>query len=343
MSSADGDERTALHRSIVIWAGIFLLTVAAAFSAVGILNRELFSASAFVRIYLHTLAQHDVAGALDMPGVDLATDDEPGTGEAALVSPDAIGTVTDIHAVSDTEIAPGWHRIVYSYTLTGLDQRTARGQTEFDVEQSGTSWLFFPEWQFRRAPTATLGVTVSHAGEFTAGTAEVATSDPAAFHATERYQVLVPSLYVLSHDSEYLGARPVSAAVTATSSTVSAIVDVQPTTRFLDRVQNTVDDFLDDCAAQPVLYPPGCPFGQDVNDRIASDPAWSIEHYPTLTILAGQNTWVVPNAAGSARIAVDIRSLYDGTVTTLDASVPFDVTFSLSIQPDNSITFAPRA
>jgi hypothetical protein len=343
MSTADGEKRTALHRSIVIWVGLFLLTVAALFSAIGILNRELYSASAFVRIYLDAISHHDVDAALATPGVVLSTDDEPGAGSAALVTPDALGGLDDVEQLSDTEMAPGRHRIVYGYTLSGLDQHSTRGQSEFDVVQSGTSWLFFPEWRFVRSPVATATVTVSHASSFTAGRTEVETADPAAFHASQDYEVLVPSLYVLSHASEYLGANSVAMAATAPKSTLSAIVDVQPTTTFLDEVQTTVNGFLDDCAEETALYPPGCPFGQDINDRIASDPAWSIESYPTLTILAGQDSWIVPNAPGSAHITVDIRSLFDGTVTTLDATVPFDVTFSLSILPDGSVAFAPRA
>lgn len=342
MSTADEDERTALHRSIVIWVGLFLLTVAALFSAIGILNRELYSASAFVRIYLDAVSHHDVDAALATPGVVLTTDDEPGSGSAALVTPDALGGIDDVEQLSDTEIAPGRHRIVYGYTLTGLGQHSTHGQSEFDVVQSGTGWLFFPEWRFVRSPVATATVTVSHASSFTVGRAEVDTADAAAFHASQDYEVLVPSLYVLSHASEYLGAYPIAMTATAPRSSVSAIVDVQPTTAFLDEVQTTVNRFLDDCAEETVLYPPGCPFGQDVNDRIASEPAWSIENYPTLTILAGQDSWIVPNSAGSAHITVDIRSLFDGTVTTLDASVPFDVTFSLTIQPDGSVQFAPR-
>jgi hypothetical protein len=41
-------------------------------------------------------------------------------------------------------------------------------------------------------------------------------------------------------------------------------------------------------------------------------------------------------------VRVDIRSLFDGTVTTIDRSIPYDVTFALSIEPDGAIQFAPR-
>lgn len=342
MDAGGVDRREALHRSIVIWVGLFVLTIAALVSAVGILNRELFSATTFVRLYLEALADHDVPGALATPGVKLTSGDEAGTGEAALVTPDALGGITRISEVSDTEIIPGRHRIVYSYTLTGTGDQQVEGQTEFDVVQTGTSWLVFPEWEFLRSPTARAEVTVSHASTFTAGTVQVSAGDAGAFRANRSYDLLVPSLTALGHTSHYLGAYPSKLVATSTGSSVSAIVDVQPTTRFLDEVQTTVHDFLADCATETLLYPPGCPFGLEVDDRIVSEPDWSIETFPALTIIAGQDSWVVPAASGSAHVRVDIRSLFDGAVTTIDRSIPYDVTFALSIEPDGAIQFAPR-
>jgi hypothetical protein len=346
MDPADVDKRTALHRSIVIYTGLLLLTVAALFAAVGILNREVYSASSFVRLYLEALAEHDVDAALATPGVDLGTDDAPGTGAASLVVPEALSELTDITEVSDTEILPGRHRIVYSYTLAASGSGDAAilipGQTEFDVLQTGTSWLVFPQWEFSRSPTAHAGVTVSHAADITAGSARVAVGAPGEFRAAGEYEILVPSLTMLSHRSTYLGAVPTRLTATKPSSSVGAIVDVQPTTAFVEAVQNTVDEFLDSCASEPLLYPPGCPFGLDVNDRISSEPSWSIESYPVLTILAGQESWVVPNSAGAARVSVDIRSLFDGTVSTRDELVAFDTTFSLTIDADGAIVFGTR-
>ncbi|MFB2557185.1 hypothetical protein [Herbiconiux liangxiaofengii] len=342
MDRAGVQQNERLHRSIIVWVGLLLLTVAAFVSAVGILNRELFSASTFVRIYLDALAEHDVPAVLATPGVELASGDEAGIGEAALVTPDALGTMSRITEVSDTEILPGRHRIVYSYTLTGTGDQSIDGQTEFDVQQTGTSWLLFPEWEFLRSPTARATVTVSHASTFTAGTVQVSAGDPGAFHASRSYDVLVPSLTVLGHSSHYLGAYPTSLAATSTGSAVSAVVDVQPTTTFLDDVQTTVHDFLRECATETLLYPPGCPFGLEVDDRIDSEPAWSIEAFPALTIIAGQDSWVVPNATGTARVQVSIRSLFDGTVSTIDRSIPYDVTFALAIEADGSVQFSPR-
>lgn len=343
MSSADDERRTALHRSIVIWSGLFLLTVAALISAVGILNREVYSAPAFVRIYLDALAQRDLGAVLATPGLDLGTDDEAGTGSASLISTAALSDLRDIQLVSDTEITTGRHRIVYSYLLDGANGVKVPAQSEFDVVQTGYSWLAFPQWSFQRSPTATATVTVSHAASFTAGDSQIALEDPSAFHTGGAYTVLVPSLTVLSHSSQYLGAVPVTLTATTASSSVTAIIDVQPTTTFLDAVQDAVDGFLDDCAAQPLLYPPGCPFGLDVNDRITTEPEWSIESYPVLTLIAGQDSWVVPGAEGSAHVSVEVRSLFDGTVSTRDVSMPYTVTFTVTIEPDGSIAFAPRA
>lgn len=341
---ADAGARVALQRSVVIYVGLLLLSVAALVSAVGILNREIYSAPAFVRLYLDALARHDVTAALATPGVVLDTSDEPGEGAAALVSPDALGEIADIRLVSDTQLVEGRHRLVFSYTLSGRSgEQVVAGQSEFDVEKTGTSWLVFPQWAFVRSPTAQATVTVSHASTFTAGRTVVTAGPPEEFHAVGEYEVLVPSLTVLSHDSALLGAVPSKLAATKPLSAVGAIVEAKPKQVFLDAVQEAVDDFLDACAQEPLLYPPGCPFGFEVDDRIVSEPSWTMESYPALTILAGQDGWVVPNATGSARIAVDIRSLYDGTVTPRDQEVPFEVTFALTITPTGTIAFTPRS
>ncbi len=343
MGSTAVDKRLALRRSIVIWSGILLLTIAALFSAVGILNRELYSAPAFVRIYLDALANHDVAAALATPGVTIATNDSAGAPSTELVTPDALGGLSDATLVSDTELSPGRHRVVYAYTLTGLDDHAVRTQTEFDVRQTGTGWFLFPQWTFVSPPTATVSVTVSHAASFRSGTAEVTLPDPASFHSSAEFDVLVPGLYVLSHSSAYLGSRSVAVTASASGARLSAVVDVQPTYAFVDAVKNKLDAFLDQCTTERLLYPPGCPFGLDIDDRITTEPSWSIETYPTpFTIIAGQDSWIVPNSSGLAHVTVDVRSLFDGTVSTIDKSVLYNVSFSLTIEPDGSIRFGSR-
>jgi hypothetical protein len=342
MSSAAGEKRIALTRSVVIWAGLLILVIAALVSAIGILNRDVFSAQGFVRMYLDALSRHDVAAALATPGVVLPSADAPGTGASALVTPDALGDITDISLMSDTEIVPGRHRLVFSYELVGLDRHVSAGQSEFDVVHTGTITLLFPQWAFAKSPVAHATVTVAHAADFTAGSDEVAIGDPADFHASATYDVLVPSMYVLSHRSDYLGAKSVGLAATAPTSSISAIVDVQPTTTLLNAVQSKVNAFLDDCATKQALYPPGCPFGEDVTDRITNQPTWKIEAYPVVTILAGESQWIVPASSASAHLTVDVRSLFDGTVSTLDTTVPFTVTFSFTIAADGTVDFAAR-
>jgi hypothetical protein len=311
-------------------------------AAVGAMARETYSAESFVREYLDALARHDVDAALAMPGVVLTSSDEPGTGSAALLQAEAMGSLDDVSLVSDVQIAPDRYRLVFSYSLVGADRHLAEGRSEFDVVRTGSSAVVFPTWAFAKSPIASATVTVAHASSFTAGTAEIQTADPTAFHAAGAYEVLVPGMYVLSHRGDLLGAKSIGMAATAPLSSISAIVDVQPKLAFVDAVQHSVDAFLDGCAAQRMLYPAGCPFGYAVDDRITDDPTWSIEQYPTVSIIAGQSSWVVPASSASARVTVTERSLYDGAESAVDESVPFTVTFALTVEPDGSVAFAER-
>ncbi|WP_378144163.1 hypothetical protein ACFJGV_11925 [Cnuibacter sp. UC19_7] len=342
MSLSSTGEQGARRRTLLIWGGIGALLLVAFSASVGAMARETYSPEAFVREYLDALARHDVDAALGMPGVVLTSSDEPGTGAASLLQADALGSLSDVSLVSDVEIAPDRYRLVFSYSLVGSDRHVTDGRSEFDVVRSGSSALVFPTWSFAKSPIASATVTVAHASTFTAGAAEIDTGDPSAFHASGSYEVLVPGMYVLSHSGDFLGAKSIGMAATAPLSSISAIVDVQPKLALVNAVQDSVNTFLDACATQTVLYPPGCPFGLAVDNRIIGSPQWSIEQYPTISIIAGQSSWVVPSNSGSAHVTVGERSLYDGSESTIDESVPFTVTFTLTVEPDGTVTFAQR-
>ena len=342
MSLSSTGEQSARRRTLLIWGGIGALLLAAFGASVGIMAREVYSPQAFVREYLDALARHDVSAALAMPGVSLSSTDEPGTGTAALLQADALGAISDVAVVSDVQIAPDRYRLVFSYTLVGSDRHVSDARSEFDVVRTGSSALVFSTWAFAKSPIAQATITVAHASSFTSGTAEVESGDPTAFHASGQYEVLVPGMYVLSHSGDFLGAKSIGMAATAPLSSISAIVDVQPKLALVDAVQNSVNAFLDQCVTQQVLYPPGCPFGLAVDNRITGAPTWTMEKYPTVSLIAGQNAWVVPSSSGSAHITVGERSLYDGSDTTIDQSVPFTVTFTVTVNADGTVTFAQR-
>lgn len=113
-------------------------------------------------------------------------------------------------------------------------------------------------------------------------------------------------------------------------------VQAQPTEKFTAAVQEQVESFLSTCATQQVLQPTGCPFGLVVQNRLASTPTWSIAQQPTVTLVPDGAHWRIEKVPAVAHITVDIRSIFDGSVRTLDEAVPFSLDGTVTILPDGT-------
>ena len=134
--------------------------------------------------------------------------------------------------------------------------------------------------------------------------------------------------------------KPVT--VTEPAAAVRARVDVEANAAFGKRVQKEVDDYLDACATQTVLLPTGCPFGESMGNRIVSTPTWHMTSYPPVVIQPGSKAgeWIMPETDASAHLTVDVKSLFDGTVSTFDEDVPFTVSYVITFLPDGELSIA---
>jgi hypothetical protein len=301
-----------MRRALLSWTLVFALLVAGFAASVLALNADLYSAGGFVRQYLEALQRHDVddAGALD--GVQA---------EGALVTGATVGGFDGIRIISDVE-ADGKHTVRAGYSFSGDEQVTA-----FTVERTGTRLGLFATWRFAVSPTATLAVAVDHDSRFTANGVDAVAGS---------YTVLVPSSVTLTHDTPYLEALPSTIRLTEVSSTVDALVEVAPTPAFTEAATAAIADFLDSCATQQVLLPTGCPFGTTVANRVNSPPIWSIVDYPTAALTPLGLAWQT-TAAGTAHVRVEVKSIFDGSLSTLDADVPFEASYLVSIGQGDSL------
>lgn len=310
---------------IVLWSIVGALLIAAAASAVGILQREVYSPRGLVAAYLGALAGHDVPSALALPGVADGIRKGPEASRELLRS-DALGTLADVRIVSDDEFGTGRHRVTAEYLIDG---RTA--SSSFMVEPGGVVAGVFTQWRFAASPLGVLRVTVEHATTFTAAghvlDARAAVPDDSgdAFSAVGDYLVFAPSRYVLGHSSALLEARSAETLVTRPGAVTSAHVVALPTETFTRQVREELAAFLDRCATQHVLQPAGCPFGTVIDDRVVSDPQWSIVKYPDVELGAGSSSWQSPPAMGTARIRVEVQSLFDGSIEHVDREEQFVV------------------
>jgi hypothetical protein len=330
---AGEDGSSAARRLAIRWGVVFAVLLLAFAGTVVALNSTLYSAAGFVSSYLDALSRHDVAGALDMPGVE-----HPSEALPDLLVPDALGQLASYRLVSDEGVG-NQHTLVFDIQFTG----NIREEVEFWVEHTGQRMGFFSGWRFSRSPVGVVEATPLHAAEFEINGVPV-TSAGGASQPT-RLQVLTPGIYTLSHRSKFLEAEPATFLAAGPSGTTSAELDIQASPAFVAQVNEELAAYLDDCATQQVLQPTDCPFGQPMSNRIEGLPEWTMVVYPQVTIVPSTEetgVWLVPPTSAAAHLTVQVRSLFDGTLSTFDEDVPFEVEYAITFPSDGSLLITPR-
>ncbi|MEO7124008.1 MAG: hypothetical protein ABI400_13010 [Lacisediminihabitans sp.] len=328
------------HRAAITWTVLTGLVVVAFAATVLILNATLYSAAGFTASYLAALSRHDVSAALELAGPTAVS----GSAKAGnnLLDSRALGELRDIRLVSDVDEGGGVHRVTYSYGMsTGTGAGGAKGATSFEVKRDGTRMGLFSGWIFATSPLGILAITPKNDAGFTVNGLQLNASAPGNVSAQ---QVLTPGLYALGNDSTLFTAKPVYVGITAAGGTTKASVTIQANRAFVSQIQKGLNEQLKKCATQQVLLPTGCPFGKEIADRIEGTPVWSIIRNPKVVIVPGpvQGTWQVPQTHGTAHIVVQVRSLFDGTVKTLDDDVPFMVGYAITFKADGQLVITSQ-
>ena len=306
-------------RRVLPWVGAFLVAALAGGGAVVALNATVLGPGDFVRIYLDALARGDAEGALSLPGVDAA-----GAGDT-LLRDDVLTGIGDIRQVRDEALGEGRHRITMSWSSPAGD-----GETAFEVERIGTRLGLFPAWGFAESPVAVLDLAVRHDPRFLANGVAASTGRDSA--GSVPLAVLVPGSYVLGHATTYLTADEVTVVADEGGATIEAAVEVRPGPAFGPALADAVATHLAACAEQTILFPTGCPFGRSIENRLASEPHWSIVHEPELEVEPGDfGTWIAGPAPGTAHLTVEVQSLFDGSVETFDEDVPFQARYLVAV------------
>lgn len=335
-----GGARSRLGREIPAMILIAVLLVAALGAGVASLYREFYSPRAFVLHYLELLQDRRTAEALAVPGVavdsaELEALGLPATASEALLRPDALMPLTDA-TVTDETAAGDETRVTVTYTAGGYT-----GTTTFAVEHDPGEGVL-PRWRFARSPLSVMELTVLGSMRFSVNGFEVdkrqvsvdqADADPS---APVPLLVFSPGLYSVAVDTAISATPGVAVLADAPLAGIPVDVQAEPTEEFIGVVQDRVEDFLTACAEQRVLQPTGCPFGYTVRNRIDGAPTWSIVEQPVVTVVPDGAGWRIPSAKAVAHIDVDIRSIFDGSVRTVEEDVPFRVDGQISVLPDGT-------
>ena len=217
------------------------------------------------------------------------------------------------------------------------------GTTTFDVERDGSVGLA-PTWRFATSPLAVMELGVGGSMSFDVNgfaldkrqvSAAGVDADPA---APIPLLVFSPGIYSVAVDTPIAATPGVAVLSDSPFRDIPVHVQAQPTPKFLTIVQDRVEEFLTNCATQEVLQPTACPFGYVVEDRVASPPKWSIVQQPTVTVEPDGAAWAIPAAEAVARVDVDVRSLFDGSIRHVSEEIPFLVNGAITVLPDGSAT-----
>lgn len=337
------------RRRASLWSDLTLLAVVgavlvAALAAGGLtMYREFYSPSAFVTRYLTLLSEGRAADALQLPGValshgDLDTDAFRSASDA-LLRHDALGTLTDI-VVTDEHPDGDATSVTVTYKAGGHT-----GTSTFRVAQDG--WIgVAPAWEFAQSPLAVISLTVRGSDRFFVNGFELDRRQVAAqgadSSALDAVPMLVfsPGLYSVSVKTATATATGIGVLADKPLADVPLDVQAKPTDAFVKVVQQRVDDFLAQCTTQHVLQPTGCPFGQTVPNRVVDGPTWSMVKGPEITLQPDGEGWKIVATPATAHIELEVKSLYDGSVSHVDEDVPFEVDGTIRFLPDGSASIS---
>lgn len=329
---------------LLVWTMVAVLLALAAAAAVGSVNRTVYGAADFVHEYLNALNRHDADAALAFPGVDLSPTEAAAAGLPAdaarvLLRSSMTANIEEIEVVGDEVSADGTHLVTMSYRL---DSSQNLRTSSYRVEATEPRLGLFNTWTFTTSPLAAVNLTVLHENIFEVNgllldTRTTHPEQPAGFLSAADYLVFSPGHYTFSHESRLLSAAPVSTVVTEPGSTTEVEVDAAANDEFVNAVQAEVNEYLDACAKQEVLQPAGCPFGHFIENRLIGLPSWSISTYPPVSLTPGEHRWEMDATGGQAHLRGEVLSLFDGTVSELDATIDFTISLTASIRPDGSL------
>ena len=297
-------------------------------------SRTLFSAEAFVGVYLDALERGDVAGALSMPGASGPADSLPVVGAEGASGPAAllVGQArTPLERISVTEVSAssGIHIIEIAWRSASQTQTTL-----LRIAEEGMRGLIFPGWSFAEPPMST--VTITAAGDPRVDVSGIRLDVP----DTATFLVAVPGRYVFGHSSPYLEAAPIAVVADRVDASARVRVEPAPTALLIDAVTAAGHDFLDACAAQAVLYPTGCPFGREIDEQVVGAPVWTITGHPELSFSTRGQAFRA-DGDGVASIHVRIRKIIDGSRRWVDDDIEFRLRLDVSISAADDLVVIP--
>ena len=285
--------------------GVVALWVLSVFA----INLTLYTPGNSVLTYLEALETRDFDFAAAKAGLS----------HVPTILPEPPGSLTDPQIVR-TSTSESGHRVVEAtYTLGGGIETTV-----FTLEAGSPTLWMYNTWRFAETPTANIQFKVTGDNRVEVNGYQRDTTTPG---VAPTNSVFVPGVYEASLTTPWVSAPEVSAVVSQVGRDYPVRLRVQANKELVDNVTASAESYLEDCAAQEVLQPVGCPFGLGVSDRVVGVPDWTILKYPLITLTLGsdKSSWDVAATDGVVEARVVVRSLFDGSLSEISESVSFSL------------------
>jgi len=297
-----------------------MLSIAAAVVVIWLVNAKVYGPGKQVENYFQALQDGNGALALGILNADVPE------ANAALLDSDALRASTEgLEVLGMDEVSAsvdGRTNVVVSYRLDGAEQ-----QTTFELEQTGTRWMFFDEWSFRPQDLPTVRVNAPNQNEAQLNGTRVLLPE-----GTNTFAAFYPSRVAASYTSGYFEAPEQSAVLAGPGDAMDLTLRSQATEELVETVDARVREFLDNCAGeQNRLAPPGCPFYHLTDNRVEPPITWEILKYPTVEISPADGHWVLSPLEGKARVSATQTDLFSGAQSPLVEEKDFTFGARLSV------------
>ncbi|MBD8044632.1 hypothetical protein H9638_12520 [Arthrobacter sp. Sa2BUA2] len=315
-------------KAVTIWLTALMLTIAAAVVVIWLVNAKAYGPAKQVENYLQALQDGNGAQALGLLNADVPD------ANAVLLDGDALRNSTaglEVLDIEEVETAiDNRTDVVVSYRLDGAEEKST-----YQLEKTGTRWMFFDQWAFR--PTTLPGVRVSAANQ---NEAELNGARVALPEGSNTFAAFYPSRVAASFTSGYFEAPEQTGVLAAASGSLDLTLRSQATPALVEAVDARVHEFLDSCAGeQNRLAPAGCPFYHLTNNRVEPPITWEITKYPTVEISPADGHWVLAPLQGTARVTATQTDLFSGAQSPLVEDKEFSFGARLSVNgQDISLT-----
>ncbi|WP_422934405.1 hypothetical protein [Sinomonas sp. P47F7] len=333
MSEHDASATTPpnVTRIAILWAVALVLAIAGAIAAVAAAKAASGPAQP-VRAYLAALQAGDGARALGA----LRAQVPPGSAAMLDGAPlrDSMSRVQNLKVGAPKASADGREDVPVTFTTGG-----ANYTSDFIVEQTGTDWLFFPQWSIVPAPLPTVEATVVNSTRATLNGTPV--NMPAGHNS---FPVFYPGSYLGSLAGQYFAADAKTAVASQRNSQAQLPLETKATPALTGAIEAKAKEFLDDCAkaaSSKQQLQPACPFSYATGNRIVDGSiAWGITDYPKASVTPYNGQWIVAPLTGKAHLAAQQIDLFTGRQSQLAVDRGFTFTMKMDVS-GSTITLTP--